>query len=465
MIVPEPMRVVPVHRVPLFLTLFVLAGCSAPREADSPDPGYPGPAAAERARANWALRRIIPEVRTLSEQSYRAVVDDSGEAGRMVRDRAAALRRRIEEEVPPEACGPDERVDRTLALLVLDGVRHRAAPRRESAPFPGVGREEFIWRLRHRHMVEDSPEEIAAEGYRLLAATHREMEEIVSRLYPGLTVREGMDALKDLAPTAEEIPDLARRAMEDARDFVIENDLLTVPGDLRAGKVIPLSPQLAKLYPFGAYGGLRKIDGEDVGVYLVNIGAKWMTPEQRREGRRGNDPFKTRVIAVHEMWPGHHLQRGIAAKNGNPLRREFYTPTYGEGWALYSEELLYRHGHYRDDRTRLAQLGMRRWRCARMVLDPALHLGEMTIEEAVEFLVQRVDLERTNAEAEVRRYLGNPTRPMSYVWGWLEIERLRTDCLAAGMTEKEFHDRFLAAGPIPLPLVRTLLLGADSGAT
>ena len=222
----------------------------------------------------------------------------------------------------------------------------------------------------------------------LLAATHRELVEIVARLYPGRTVREGMDALKGLAPTAEEIPTQARRAMEDAREFVIEKDLLTIPQELRAGTVIPLSPRLAKLYPFGAYGGVRKIDGVSVGVYLVNTGAEWMSPEQRREARRGNDPFKTRVIAVHEMWPGHHLQRGIAATNGNPLRREFYTPTYGEGWALYSEELLFRHGHYRDDRTRLAQLGMRRWRCARMILD-----------------------------------------------------------------------RFLAAGPIPLPLVRTLLLG------
>ena len=196
-----------------------------------------------------------------------------------------------------------------------------------------------------------------------------------------------------------------------------------------------------------------------VGVYLVNTGAEWMTDEQRREGLRGNDPFKTRVIAIHEMWPGHHLQRGLARENGNPLRRGWYTPVYGEGWALYAEELLYRHGFYGDIRTRLAQLGMRRWRCARMVLDPSLHLGWMTPEEAVDFLVAKVDLERTNAEAEVRRYLGNPTRPMSYVYGWLEVERLRRDCLAAGMTEKQFHDRFLATGPIPLPLVRMLLLG------
>jgi uncharacterized protein (DUF885 family) len=222
--------------------------------------------------------------------------------------------------------------------------------------------------------------------------------------------------------------------------------------------IVKLSDRMVKSYPFGAYGGAREVDGRRIGVYLVNAGASWMTPQEQRETGRGNDPFKTRVIAIHEMWPGHHLQRGMQQRNGNALRRRFYTPVYGEGWALYAEELMYRHGFYRDDRTRLAQLGMRRWRCARMVLDPSLHLGWMTPEEGVEFLVTRVNLERTNARAEVRRYLGNATRPFSYVWGWLEVERLRTDCLAAGMTEKEFHDRFLAAGPIPLPLVRRLLL-------
>jgi len=63
------------------------------------------------------------------------------------------------------------------------------------------------------------------------------------------------------------------------------------------------------------------------------------------------------------------------------------------------------------------------------------------------------------ASFEDEFYLENPTRPLSYVWGWREVERLRADCLAAGMAEKEFHDRFLAAGSIPLPLVRLLLLG------
>jgi uncharacterized protein (DUF885 family) len=323
-----------------------------------------------------------------------------------------------------------------------------------------VGRDEFVWLLKHRHMVTDSPEAIAATGRRMLVETQREMAEIVDRLYPGLTVTEGMARLKDLAPTADQIPDVARRAMESALEFVLSRDLVTVPEELRFGKIVPLTDRMSKYYPFGAYGGAREIDGRRVGVYLVNVGAKWMTDEQRREGLRGNDPFKTRVIAIHEMWPGHHLQRGVAAGIGNPLRRAYYTPVYGEGWALYSEELLYRHGFYADDRTRLAQLGMRRWRCARMVLDPSLHLGWMTPESAVDFLVREADLERTNAEAEVRRYLGNPTRPMSYVYGWLMVENLRSDCLAAGMSEKEFHDRFLQAGSIPLPLVRELLLSA-----
>ncbi|MHC4861029.1 MAG: DUF885 family protein, partial [Planctomycetota bacterium] len=160
----------------------------------------------------------------------------------------------------------------------------------------------------------------------------------------------------------------------------------------------------------------------------------------------------------HEMWPGHHLQQGIARRNLNRLRRSYYTSTYGEGWALYGEEMMHRHGFYRDPRTRLAQLAMRRWRCARVVIDPSLHCGWMSTKGAIDFLVERAGLARVNAEAEVRRYLGNPTRPFAYIWGWLEIEELRKECLRRGMTEREFHDRFLETGAIPLPLVRRLLL-------
>jgi len=444
----------------LVIAGFLLGACAAPPEAASPDPVYPGIAAAERARATHALRRIVPDVTELSTQSFRAVLDDTNGGADLLIARTSELRERLGAEVDEAYLDVEGRVDLRLALLYLDAIAHRADPRRQDETGAGVGREEFIWLLRHRHMVTDSPEAIAATGRRMLIETQREMAAIVMRLYPGLTVTEGMARLKDLAPTAEELPDVARRAMESARDFVVSRDLVTVPEELRFGKIVPLSDRMARYYPFGAYGGAREIDGRRVGVYLVNVGAKWMTAEQRREGLRGNDPFKTRVIAIHEMWPGHHLQRGVAAGIGNPLRRNYYTPVYGEGWALYSEELLYRHGFYADDRTRLAQLGMRRWRCARMVLDPSLHLGWMTPEAAVDFLVREVDLERTNAEAEVRRYLGNPTRPLSYLYGWLEVERLRRDCLSAGMTEREFHDRFLQAGSIPLPLVRELLLAA-----
>jgi uncharacterized protein (DUF885 family) len=137
---------------------------------------------------------------------------------------------------------------------------------------------------------------------------------------------------------------------------------------------------------------------------------------------------------------------------------------YGEGWALYAEHWMARAGLFTGNPDgQLAQLQMRLWRTARVIIDPSLHTGEMTYAQAVQFFVTEVGLERTAAEAEVNRFTTWPTQAPSYIVGWLEIERLERDVKAAlgpRFSEKDFCEKVLEAGPLPLALLRRSVLYA-----
>ena len=120
-----------------------------------------------------------------------------------------------------------------------------------------------------------------------------------------------------------------------------------------------------------------------------------------------------------------------------------------------------RKGFYRDRRTDLMQLKDQLWRSCRMVIDVGLHTGDMTFDDAVKMLVEKAMLEPTSAVAEVRRYTQNPTQPMSYLIGKIEIERLAADYRRkfANNSLRQFHDKLLSYGSIPIALARREMLG------
>jgi uncharacterized protein (DUF885 family) len=84
-------------------------------------------------------------------------------------------------------------------------------------------------------------------------------------------------------------------------------------------------------------------------------------------------------------------------------------------------------GYYASVESRLFQLVNLLWRAVRVVLDVGLHTRGMTATEAVDYMVQHLPIERTNAEAEVRRYCAWPTYQLCYAVGRREILRLRDD--------------------------------------
>jgi uncharacterized protein (DUF885 family) len=186
-----------------------------------------------------------------------------------------------------------------------------------------------------------------------------------------------------------------------------------------------------------------------------------MSLEKKLMSLRGNNRHFTRAVMPHELIPGHYLQRFMAKRHA-PHRQLFNTPFYVEGWALHWEMLLYDLGYPRTPAEKIGMLFWRAHRCARIIVSLKFHLGQMTPEEMVAFLVDEVGLEESGARSEVRRYIGDSYSPLyqcGYMIGGLQLRSLYRETVGQGkMTPRQFHDAVLKLGPIPIEMVRASLL-------
>jgi uncharacterized protein (DUF885 family) len=193
--------------------------------------------------------------------------------------------------------------------------------------------------------------------------------------------------------------------------------------------------------------------------------------ERQKQHMRDNCYAFARSIALHEIYPGHHLQKvhHKLATQDSPMRRYFSSPVFTEGWGLYTEDLFEETGFIHEPPVMLFKLRNALWRSVRVVIDSGLHTRDMAFEDAVALLRDEVSLDTHMAEGEVRRYTThyNPTYPSSYLVGKTLIQDLREQWRqrqGSSYGLKGFHDRLLSYGSPPVKLVAERMLAAGDGA-
>jgi uncharacterized protein (DUF885 family) len=172
---------------------------------------------------------------------------------------------------------------------------------------------------------------------------------------------------------------------------------------------------------------------------------------------RGHCRYEIPSTAVHEAYPGHHLQLLTAYALASEARQHLWTPLTVEGWALYCESLMAELGFFASPEARLFHLINLYWRAVRITLDVGLHTRGMTPLEAVNELAGKLPMERRNAEAEVRRYCAMPTYNLCYAVGRREILRLRDawrERAGSAYRPEAFHAELLTYGGLPVALAR-----------
>ena len=147
----------------------------------------------------------------------------------------------------------------------------------------------------------------------------------------------------------------------------------------------------------------------------------------------------------------------------NSHRRIFNTPFWNEGLALYWEMFLWDNDFHVSPEDRMGALFWRMHRSARIIFSLNFHLGKMTPDEAIQFLVDTVNFERANAEGEVRRSFSGQYSPLyqaAYMLGGLQFRSLHQQLVRGGkMTNREFHDAIYQGGTMPVAMVRARLAG------
>jgi uncharacterized protein (DUF885 family) len=190
-------------------------------------------------------------------------------------------------------------------------------------------------------------------------------------------------------------------------------------------------------------------DGKRPGRWRINAS---VTPPQPKLPLEGT--------AFHETIPGHHLQIALAQEreSAHPITRYLFFSGFGEGWALYAERLAGEMGLYSSDSYRFGDLGEQALRAARLVVDPGLAVLGWSRQQAIDYMVEHVPEGRNVLESEVDRYIADPGQATAYMIGRLEIERLRSEAksrLGNRFDIREFHDKVLESGNIPLSFLRT----------
>lgn len=310
-----------------------------------------------------------------------------------------------------------------------------------------IGSERFEFRLHYEHALRETAAELLRFGEALVKTQEAELTRRAEALAPGVPWRELVRRLrKEHPPRASLVAEYAG-AMERARRFVSERDLLTVPtGKL---EVVATPSFMQPLIPFAAYDPPGAFAPRRTGWFYVSV------PEEAL--LREHSVHELATTALHEGYPGHHVQFLAAQAQPSPVRKVVGTSLSLEGWALYCEQMMGEEGFYtRPEETFFQQMHLL-WRAVRVVLDVRLQTGGMTVEQAVRYMMEVLDLARPSAEAEVRRYCCNPGSALCYAVGWREMLRLRDDWrrrAGASFSLKKFHDEVLSYGGLPVSLMR-----------
>ena len=164
------------------------------------------------------------------------------------------------------------------------------------------------------------------------------------------------------------------------------------------------------------------------------------------------------TLYLHEGAPGHHFQISLAQENSAlpPFMRFGGNTAYAEGWGLYAETLGYDMGFYKDPYQRFGTLSDEMLRAMRLVVDTGIHAKGWTREQAIDYMMAHGDMGKSEATAEVERYIAIPSQATAYKIGALTIQRLKKkaqDELGPKFDIREFHAQVLMTGALPLAIL------------
>ncbi|MEO5965497.1 MAG: DUF885 domain-containing protein [Candidatus Limnocylindrales bacterium] len=320
-----------------------------------------------------------------------------------------------------------------------------------------LGGERYDELVRLRAFGDLDADAILEIGNAQLAANLEARRNAARELDPDADLATAIERLKSDHPaTFGEALDGYRDVMRRARAHIIERGIACIP-DGELIEVIETPEYLRSVMPFAAYFSPARFDADQRGIYIV-------TPAVDNDPNAMREHYRASIsnTSIHEAYPGHHLQLAVAATHPSLTRMFTEAPEFVEGWGMYCEQMMREEGFDDGPAFRMAMYTDAVWRACRIILDVRMHRGELTPDEATDFLVEHTSFETANARAEVRRYTYTPGYQLSYLLGKVLILGLREEekrRQGADFSLGAFHDTMLRAGSLPISFHRRVLRG------
>lgn len=339
----------------------------------------------------------------------------------------------------------------TYAGLLKKKVDPATLPKDDGSGIIGspIGREELMRQLQYE-MIPYSPEELIEIANKEFAWCDTELLKASREMGFGDNWKQAQEKVKQSFVPEGHQPEAMLALYNQSVEFLKKNDLITIPPlaeETWRMRMIPPKQQLISPFFLG---------GE---VLQISYPTHEMNHEDKLMSMRGNNPHFSRATVHHELIAGHHLQGFM--NNREKTYRQFRTPFWTEGWALYWEFILWDMNFPRGPEDKVGMLFWRMHRCARIIFSLNYHLGKWTPQQCIDFLVDRVGHERANAEGEVRRsFTSNygPLYQLAYMVGAFQFYALKKELVDTGkMTYKQYHDAVLQENSMPVEMVRAIL--------
>ena len=325
--------------------------------------------------------------------------------------------------------------------------------------FP-IGAELFQQMLHATERVDMPLGQLQAVGQRDLDRNLAALKGACAQFAPGKTLQECV--AKEAADKPKGKPvEAAREQLTELRAFVVEHNLVTIPGTEQA--LVDEAPpynrwNFAYINIPGPYEkGLPSV------YYISPPDPKWPPAEQK-----AYLPGKASLLftSAHEVMPGHFLQFLHANRSPSKFGQVFVGYAYAEGWAHYAEEMMWDAGlGANDPETHVGQLSEALLRNVRFLSAIGMHTGTMTVADSEKMFREVAFQDAGNASQQAARGTFDPAY-LNYTMGKLMIRKLRDDWTATrgGRNAwRDFHDQFLQYGGPPIPLVRAAMLGPNAG--
>ncbi len=318
----------------------------------------------------------------------------------------------------------------------------------------------FLEMLRETERVDLPLEELELVGRKDLERNLTALREACAAFAPKASLATCVNKMRANKPSGGSVEG-ARAQLAELRQFVLDKKIVTIPSEEQA-LVAESPPYNRGNFAYISTPGPYENPAVKATYYVAPPDASWSAAE-----RNAYLPGRAYLLYVsaHEVWPGHYLQGQFANLNPSKVAALWWNYSFGEGWAHYTEEMMYDAGlGASDPEMRVGMLTNALLRDVRFLSAICLHSGCMTLEESEKMFREQAFADAGNARQQALRGTYDPGY-LAYTLGKLMIRKLRADWLAAnaGATPQQFHDKFLSFGVPPVPLVRRAMLGADAG--